>query len=230
MSARERILEAAARLLAESGGEPVSTRAILTEAGVGAPTLYHHFGDKEGLFEAVVRYGFEEYLARKRELPSSGDPVEDLRRGWDAHVEFGCAHPAFYALMYGRARPGRQPSAATEATALLVGLLERVARAGLLRVEVEWAARMIESAVVGVTLRAIAEADERVWRRVSELVRQAVFDQVLVAERRSAEVSASAEAAERLLALPLGEAEGFSAAEVALLREWLSRLAGGAGR
>ena len=61
---RERILRAAARLLAESGGAPVSTRAVCAAAGVGAPTLYHHFGDKEGLLDAVVTYGFERYLAR----------------------------------------------------------------------------------------------------------------------------------------------------------------------
>jgi AcrR family transcriptional regulator len=60
---RERILQAAARLLAESGGDPVSTRAVCAAAGVGAPTLYHHFGDKDGLLDAVVAYGFERYLA-----------------------------------------------------------------------------------------------------------------------------------------------------------------------
>ncbi len=59
-----RLLRAAAELLANSEGSAVSTRQITKLAGgVTAPTLYHHFGDKEGLFDAVVSAGFEEYVA-----------------------------------------------------------------------------------------------------------------------------------------------------------------------
>lgn len=101
LATRDRIVHAAARLLSEANGEPVSTRAVCTAAGVGAPTLYHHFGDKQGLFDAVAAYGFDEYLASKRAQGTTGDPVDDLRRGWDLHVEYGVTHPAFYTLMYG---------------------------------------------------------------------------------------------------------------------------------
>ena len=60
---KTRLLRAAAELLANSDGSPVSTRQITKLAGVTAPTLYHHFGDKEGLFDAVVAAGFERLLA-----------------------------------------------------------------------------------------------------------------------------------------------------------------------
>ena len=98
---KTRLLRAAAALLAESNGEPVSTRQITQAARVTAPTLYHHFGDKEGLFDAVVAEGFSEYLDAERNLPTSGQPVEDLRMHWDNHVQFGLDHPHLYLVMFG---------------------------------------------------------------------------------------------------------------------------------
>ncbi len=50
---RERLLEAAMRLFASKGYAATSVRDIMSAAGVTAPSLYHHFGNKEGLFLAV---------------------------------------------------------------------------------------------------------------------------------------------------------------------------------
>jgi AcrR family transcriptional regulator len=218
---RERILHAAARLLAESGGAPVSTRAVCAAAGVGAPTLYHHFGDKDGLLDAVVAYGFERYLAEKRARPSTGDPVEDLRRGWDAHVEFGLAQPAFYALMYGA---GRSAGAASEeAHRILLLMTEAVARAGRLRVPVHTAARMIRAACMGVTLDLISDAGDAT--DLSARTREAVLAAVTTdeAEDRPSSVSAMAIA---LASAIEGEApHTLTTAETTMLREWLARIA-----
>ncbi|KAB2345111.1 TetR/AcrR family transcriptional regulator [Actinomadura rudentiformis] len=237
--ARERILRAASQLLAEANGEPVSTRAVCAAAGVGAPTLYHHFGDKEGLFDAVASRGFEEYLAEKRAQPSTGDPVDDLRRGWDLHVEFGVTHPAIYVLMYGGTRT---PAAAKEAQAILLGLLERVAHAGRLRVPVETAARMVHAAGAGVTLTLIADPGAG---DLSARTREAVLAAIATpagaataADAADAEGVADADGATGLeggvavraialrAALDAGGAAPLSAAEAGLLREWLDRLAG----
>ena len=59
---RERIVEAAAALLAQGGREAVSTRAVSAAAGVQAPTIYRIFGDKQGLLDAVASRGFAEYV------------------------------------------------------------------------------------------------------------------------------------------------------------------------
>ena len=61
--------------------------------------------EETGLLDAVAEYGFDTYLAQKAVRPSGGDPVDDLRAGWDLHVGFGLANPALYALMYGDPRP-----------------------------------------------------------------------------------------------------------------------------
>ena len=104
---RRALLDAAAAVLAERGVDGAATREIYKRAGVKAPTLYHHFGDKRGLMDAVVSDAFERYLAEKRRLRPTGDPVVDLRRGWDAHVAFARANPVVYQLMFPAGRGGQ---------------------------------------------------------------------------------------------------------------------------
>lgn len=56
---KDRIFMAAAKLFATHGYERVSIRAICDEVGVGKPTLYYYFKDKETLLEALVDYSKE---------------------------------------------------------------------------------------------------------------------------------------------------------------------------
>jgi AcrR family transcriptional regulator len=218
---RERILQAAARLLAESGGAPVSTRAVCAAAGVGAPTLYHHFGDKDGLLDAVVAYAFERYLAEKRARPASGDPVGDLRLAWEAHVEFGLGEPAFYALMCGAGR--RAGAAQDEAHRILLGMTEEVARAGRLRVPVTTAAGMIQAACMGVTLALIASGGD--GQELSARTREAVLAAVTTDKAEDHPSSVSAMAIALTSAMDERMPRTLSAAEAAMLREWLTRIA-----
>src|SRR5204862_3311480 len=146
---RERLIEAAAELLARDG--ELSTRAVCEAAGVAQPTLYHHFGDKDGLLRAAIAAAYESNLRRKRARRPTGDPVEDIRRGWNEHVEFARENPAFYRLMYASADASSEPPApAREAREILRGELRRAAEAGRLRVEPELAADAIGAGVRGV--------------------------------------------------------------------------------
>jgi AcrR family transcriptional regulator len=51
----ERLIAAAHRAFAEHGFAEVSLDALAAEAGVTRGALHHHFGNKAGLFEAVLR-------------------------------------------------------------------------------------------------------------------------------------------------------------------------------
>ena len=53
-STRERIVDESTRLFAEQGYAGTSVRQIVEAAGVTKPTLYYWFGNKEGLFAALV--------------------------------------------------------------------------------------------------------------------------------------------------------------------------------
>ena len=60
--ARRRLLREGLGLFLQHGFASVSTRQICVAAGVTQPSLYHHFGSKEGLYLAVV----EEWLSDLR--------------------------------------------------------------------------------------------------------------------------------------------------------------------
>ncbi|MBM4244557.1 MAG: TetR/AcrR family transcriptional regulator [Deltaproteobacteria bacterium] len=61
---RESLLEAATSLFAEHGYDAVTTRQILERAGVEAPSLYHHFDSKLGLYRAVLADTSEPFVQR----------------------------------------------------------------------------------------------------------------------------------------------------------------------
>src|SRR5712671_3236961 len=106
LATRDRLLLAATQLLDEAAGGPVSTRQIVDRAGVRAPTLYHHFGSKQALLDAVVSHGFTEFLRARRAAGGTSDPIDDIREGWDNHVAFGLEFPSAYAHIYGNVRAG----------------------------------------------------------------------------------------------------------------------------
>ncbi|MFF0630754.1 TetR/AcrR family transcriptional regulator [Streptomyces sp. NPDC004296] len=235
-AARRQVLQVAAKLLEEGGSEAVSTRAVATAAGITAPALYRMFDDKDGLLVELAAYGFEMYLAEKREALelTPDDPVADLYRGWDLHVDFGLRHPAFYVLMYGTVQPGRRPPAADEAHALLVRLLGQVAQAGRLRIPVEQATRVIHAATTGATLALIGEEPPERDLTTSARLR----DTVIASVTTDSPTPSGSDLASRALALdaaleaaltngPPAAAAGVPLrdTETALLREWLRQLA-----
>ncbi|MEU3207873.1 TetR/AcrR family transcriptional regulator [Streptomyces cyaneofuscatus] len=234
-STRTRILQVAAQLVGDSPDGDISTRAVCEAAQVGAPALYRHFGDKEGLLSAVVDHGFEQYLATKREREASADPVEDLRRGWDSHVEFAVRNPNLYRLMNSPAMR-TPPAAALESHRILTRDLERAAAQGRIRVAPELAAQMVMSATVGVALMLVARPATFDDPGLSRRVRDAVHASILTpapdpdpdpgagaGAREEAEVPSAAARLSALLRQAQGA--GLSTAEAALMKEWLDRVA-----
>jgi AcrR family transcriptional regulator len=225
MNTKARILEAAACLLSTSVDGDVSTRAVCEAAGVGAPALYRQFGDKERLLAAVVDHAFESYLAGKRALAETDDPVHDLYAGWDNHMAFALANPNHYRLMHG---PGlvTRPAAAAEAHELLLAVLRRCAEAGRLRIAPELAASMIMASNTGAALALICRPELYPEPAFADCVRDAVFASVVADPAPAAPDSVSLSGAAitfqaRLAARPPAE---LTDQETGLLHEWLGRL------
>lgn len=224
---RRQILKAAAGILEREGAQAVSTRSVAAAAGIRAASLYQLFGDKDALLAALAIHGFDLYLAEKHELAHTDDPVDDMRRGWDIHVDFGLRHPAFYVLMFGTDRPGRRPPAAQEAHDLLLKFLYRAAAAGRLRVPTLIAARLLHAAVTGVTLSLIGAPAEDREPEISARMRDTLIDSLTVDPPPVTDTGL----ASRALALDaaLTAAEGaplpLRPTETALLRDWLHQLA-----
>jgi AcrR family transcriptional regulator len=98
-SARQAILAAAEALLLEGGVEAVSIRRVSARCGYTAPTLYHHFGDKTGLVDAVLERRFARMLEVMREIPRGDDAAAYLREMAQAFLRFALANPDYYRLL-----------------------------------------------------------------------------------------------------------------------------------
>jgi AcrR family transcriptional regulator len=208
-------------LLAEHPEREPSTRELYEAADVGAPTLYHHFGDKAGLLEAVTDEAFAAYLERKHGVPRTGDLLADFAAGWDMHVGFGVQNPVLYTLMYGRDE-GRRSQAAQTAEAELRRGLERLADAGLLRTGVDEAMAVTTAMAIGCVTQLIHDGGSATGP-VARSMRDALLSQLT---GQSPEQDDAGQAARLLLARLGSEPELFTPAEEALLRQWLHTLAG----
>ena len=99
---QERILEAAAAEFALHGFTGTSTREVAVRAGVQHPALTYHFGNKDGLWRAVMRGLNETVLAtlKSRLQALRGvDTVTTLRLIMDDFIRFSAANPKFHRLM-----------------------------------------------------------------------------------------------------------------------------------
>ena len=158
METREALLAAALKVLEEAGEAQFSTRAVCALAGVTAPTLYHHFGNADGLLSAAIAAAFDDFLASKVAAQKSADPVLALREGWDDYVRFAAARPRLYVAMMSRFLQGAEIPAARQATELLLVRVRAIAAEGRLAVTVAAAADQAWAAVNAASLLHVTAA------------------------------------------------------------------------
>ena len=84
---RARLLDSGRRLFGERGYEATSIDAILGEAGVAKGALYHHFADKQQLFDAVLDRTLAEIAGRVADVAAGDDALANLRAGCHAWLE-----------------------------------------------------------------------------------------------------------------------------------------------
>jgi AcrR family transcriptional regulator len=154
-STREAILAAAERIVSRGGEDALSIRELCARVGVTAPTVYHHFGDKDGLLAEVVDACFAEFDRALVAGPLPSDPVAALAWGLDRYVAYGVAHPAHYRLLFARRRKKPTP-AAIASYGRLEDAIRAIEAAGRLTMPVAEAAQAAWAAMHGVTMLAIA--------------------------------------------------------------------------
>jgi len=137
---RARILAAAFELFVESGFAAVSMREIAQQSGVTKSLIHHHFGTKEGLWDAVKEYAFAQYYeAQKADLTEaeSGD-AELLRNAVVSYFRFLRDNPRVVRLFTWTHLEGDRSCSHMDAELIRLGA-ERVRQAqerGLLRDDV----------------------------------------------------------------------------------------------
>jgi AcrR family transcriptional regulator len=231
---RRALLDAAASTVRERGVSGTSTREIYERAGVTAPTLYHHFGDKDGLLAAVVDFGWAAFLETKLAVAAvvHDHVADDIRAGWDNHLEFARENPSFYKLMWSPT-VAASSSAVREAYQMLYDRLELGAGRGQLRLSVQAASRIVLSATTGAALSLISQPDLYGDGTFATQLREAVIAWVTVPqgppssthdperETEPAIASAAATLSSRLTA----EDTPLTGPEMALMQQWLTTLA-----
>ena len=75
---RRRILDAALREFSARGFAGARVGGIARRAKVNKRMLYHYFGDKEGLFRAVLRHKISERMSRAEALAPRADVISSM--------------------------------------------------------------------------------------------------------------------------------------------------------
>jgi AcrR family transcriptional regulator len=154
---RQTILDANEALLVEEGYDRFSMRKLAGRCGCTAPTIYHHFGDKQGLIDALLEERFGKLFKRLRRVPLAEDPVQNLQELAQAFVRFAVRHPIHYRLLHAPRPPSSSPIPSAERTwALFDQAFRELAQQGRLLIDdVEGAAQACWATLHGVvSLRA----------------------------------------------------------------------------
>ncbi len=104
------IVEAALRIIGSDGPDSVTVRRLASEAGVAPMSIYNHFGDMHGVFDAVFEYGFTELAQALRASTTSSHPVLAIQEMGSAYRRFALENPDTYAVMFLRVVPGFEAS------------------------------------------------------------------------------------------------------------------------
>lgn len=100
LQTQERILDAARKLLVETGIEGLSMRKVGLAAGISAAAIYRHFEDKDALLSAAIREGarvFVGYLVESLQAPSARERLYLMGRRYFAFAE---EHPHDYHVLF----------------------------------------------------------------------------------------------------------------------------------
>jgi AcrR family transcriptional regulator len=219
----QRIVEAAADILAAHGRSGMTTRAVAAAAGVQPPAIYRHFGDMTALLDAVAEHGFAVFLATKRDVSRPRDPVEDLRVAFDLAVEFGTTHPALYLAMYSEPGLGTDSAAYHAGMEILRGRVRRLAAAGRLRVDEDLAIALIQAMTRGAVLTWLSQPESSRDHALFDATREALVA-ALVTVSPTPDLEGPEVTARALLAQLSDTDPRLSHAEHMMLSEWLTRL------
>lgn len=100
----DRILAAAAGLLAELPYQEVSTRLIAERAGVSVGSLYRYFPDRDSIAEALLAGWLEDLMNKFRQFDLPSDAGSFVEQAIDTYAEVFRRVPGFRQVFYAAPR------------------------------------------------------------------------------------------------------------------------------
>jgi AcrR family transcriptional regulator len=158
---RQEILDAASELFVREGYENVSMRRVADKIEYSPTTIYIYFKDKADLLEHVCKETFGRLVERLTKIMEQpGDPVDRLKKGLIAYIEFGVENPHHYRTTFMMTLPEgldekklhQDNSPGMQAFAFLIQGVTDCIKAGKMRVtNVELAAQTLWAGIHGIT-------------------------------------------------------------------------------
>ncbi|WP_332767699.1 TetR/AcrR family transcriptional regulator [Phenylobacterium sp.] len=105
-ASRQTILETAERYLAEEGPHGVKVQRIARDLGLTDAAIHYHFGNREGLLEALLRFSGRRFVDELTlAMEASGSPSFDLGKAarllTDLYERRGAARLAMWLILSG---------------------------------------------------------------------------------------------------------------------------------
>jgi len=137
------LIDAAHRLLTESGPEALTVRRIANAAGMSTMNVYSRFGGKDGVIDVLYRDGFRRMFEQVLTVPRSDDAAAHLVDLMSAYRNWALANPAYYGIMFEHLVLGFEPSAdsvafAWEKMGEFVARVEQAQDAGMIARFDDW--------------------------------------------------------------------------------------------
>jgi AcrR family transcriptional regulator len=108
---RNEILAAALDILRANGHVALTVRKVADRAGCSTIGVYTWFGGKDGLVDAILVDGFNDFAKALRAGRSKRGPLGRLIGQAGAYRAWALAHPTHYQVMFQQAVPGHVPTA-----------------------------------------------------------------------------------------------------------------------
>jgi len=100
VKSRERVLDAAERIMAEHGFEAATLARVVEESGIPMSSVYHYFGSKDRILLAVMERGADRFFADLPDLSRRpGRPAQHLARVVLGAVGTLERHPDFLRML-----------------------------------------------------------------------------------------------------------------------------------
>ena len=96
---KQKLFDAALKLVGERGAASVTVDEIAAEAGVAKGTIYYNFASKDALVEALLHHGVEILAGRLRSAESAESSEDSLEALVDQMLGFWAEYPAFGQLL-----------------------------------------------------------------------------------------------------------------------------------
>ncbi|WP_454197644.1 TetR/AcrR family transcriptional regulator [Nocardia sp. Marseille-Q1738] len=94
------ILDAAEKLFTEGNYHAVSMDAIAAEADIAVGSIYHHYGNKERLYLALVERALTVNEQAMAQAYGQGrSPIEELLAASDAYCRFHLENPGYFRMI-----------------------------------------------------------------------------------------------------------------------------------